>query len=387
MNISIDKKDLLRALARVKCIVDKKSTLHRLSDVLIEAESSRRIRVSGTNLYMTVSCVVEADVDRDRVDSIAVSVCDMFDRVKSMKDGLVYLRAASFDKLIVASEGSARRYTIPSQDGTSFPCLPSCGEDSDQIRLAACDLLWLINRTGYAISDDDSHSTIGNALFEWDRGLVRMVGAGRHMMAVARLEEGKVDGRASMLIPKVAVKNLQKLVEEFAETVDESGNRAVFTIAKSEGSAFFTIGDICFSAKLKDGAFPAYQQALDHEGYVPVSVKNRKALIDTVNAVSLAASERLGRVKLELCNENLAMSAESSEHGNGYDEVESKYKCKSLTVGVNARYLHEILRSMDDSEGVVLSFDESDPLAAIRVESDKELEGRSCVTIVMPYSL
>src|SRR5690606_24810679 len=125
-------------------------------------------------------------------------------------------------------------------------------------------------------------------------------------------------------------------------------------------NAFFRLGGVQFGVKLVDAQFPPYDQV------IPTSPANtirapRAAVADALRAVSIAASDRTGGVKLTMDSGVIRFSSESPESGDGFDEVAVDYDGDKFTVGFNARYFLDVLSAIDDEELLLGISGELDP--------------------------
>ena len=381
MNITISKKDLLRLIARCLGVVEKKTTMPVLTNVLVAVDTPNTVRVAATDIHLAVSSQMSADVDGE--GSAAIPARDLYDRVKAMPEGPVSIRAGESTHTELRSETSPRWYRVPSFDGSSFPALPEPAPDAPTLELEVELLSRLINQTQFSISADESKAALNSALFEWEGDRIRMVTADRHRLTKV---EANVPGRqatATMLIPAKAIAELRKLANDAMSFKSAGDEPSMVTIVQSGPNVFFTFGDVQFSSKLVDGQFPAYQKIIMKASDRSVRVP-RVVLIDALEAVSLAASERTGGVKLTIEPGTMRITSGSSESGEGYDEVPVDYDGKSTAIGFNAKYLLDVLRVLDDEEVELQLFGELDPVI---VKPAVELSDRSFLSVVMPMRI
>jgi DNA polymerase-3 subunit beta len=106
--------------------------------------------------------------------------------------------------------------------------------------------------------------------------------------------------------------------------------------------------------------------------------------VDALRAVSLAASDRTGGVKLSIESGTMRITSESPESGDGFDEVPVEYAGNGMTIGFNAKYLLDVLAVLDDEEVDLLLSGELDP-AVVRPAG--ETDDRSFLGVVMPMRI
>lgn len=380
MNITVPKKDLLRLVARCQGVVDKKSTMPVLANVLISVDTPRAVRVAATDLYLAISGQVTAEVEQG--GSTAVPARDLFDRIKAMPDGPINISVGT-GGTEVKSGTSPRRYRLHGLPGDSFPPLPEPAPDAPTLELEVDLLARLINQTQFSISGDETRAHLNSALFEWEGDRVRMVTTDGHRLTKVEADVPGRNATATMLIPYKAITELRKLAEESKAHEAKGETPSMVTIAQSGPNAFFGIGDTRFSVKLVDAQFPAYQQVIPRTSERTVRAP-RAALVDALRAVSLAASDRTGGVKLSIESGTMRITSESPESGDGFDEVPVEYAGSGMTIGFNAKYLLDVLAVLDDEEVELLLSGELDP-AVVRPAG--ETDDRSFLGVVMPMRI
>jgi DNA polymerase III subunit beta len=381
MNITVAKKDLLRLVGRCQGVVDKKSTMPVLANVLINVDGPNTVRIAATDLYLAVSGTAAADVRQG--GSTAVPARDLFERIKMMPDGPVSIAMAAAGSTEIKSGSSPRRYRLHGLPGDSFPPLPEPAADAPVLELEVEVLSSLINCTMFSISTDETRPHLNSALFEWDGDHVRMVTTDGHRLTKM---EAVVTGRqasATMLIPLKAIAELRRLCDEARAEPSRDGVPPMVTIAQSGPNAFFTLADTRFCVKLVDAQFPAYQQVIPAAAERTIGAP-RVALMEALRAVSLAASDRTGGVKLTLEGATMRIMSESPESGDGFDEIPVEYSGESMVIGFNARYMLDVLSVLSEDEVHLLLSGELDPAV---VKPASELPTRSFVGVVMPMRI
>jgi DNA polymerase III subunit beta len=380
MDLVIAKKDLLRLVARCQGVADKKSAMPVLANVLLVAEGNT-LRVAATDLYLSVSGQAPAEVSRG--GSVAVPAKDLLERVKAMPDGPIQLTAKDGAQTTIKAVGSARRYTLHGMPGSDFPPLPKPAVDAPSLQLPVDLLSLLIARTHFSISSDETRAHVNSALFEWSGEKVRMVTTDGHRLSKMEATVTGTSATATMLIPLKAVGELRRLADEARADKDAGADSRVVGISQSGPNAFFAIAGMQFSVKLVDAQFPPYQQVIpavtDRSIRAP-----RAAFADALRAVSLAASDRTGGVKLATADGKLRIMSESPESGNGFDEVSVDYAGPEITIGFNARYFLDVLGSIDDEEIVLGVSGELDP-AVVRPATESSQQ--SYIAVVMPMRI
>jgi DNA polymerase-3 subunit beta len=364
MHVVVSKKDLLRVLGRCQGVADKKSTMPVLGNVLLEVQGSDRLRLAATDLYLAVSGSIPAEVQS--AGAVAVGARDLFERVRMMPDGPLAISTTGNAATTIRAVGSARRFTLHGVPGEEFPALPEADPNAPALTIDARALSRLIAGTYFSISTDDTRLHLNSALFEWDGEQVRMVTTDGHRLSKMEILVRGKQANASLLIPLKGVLELKRLCDEGSTEAKGEGGGDVVEVRIVPGSpnAFFELPGLKLSVKLVEAQFPPYQQVIPDHSELSVRAP-RLELSDALKAVSVAASDRTGGIKLTLGGGKMRFESESPESGEGFDEVAIDYDGTEITVGFNARYFLDVLSSIEDDEVVLGISGELDP-AVIR---------------------
>jgi DNA polymerase-3 subunit beta len=396
MELTVAKKDLLKLVTRMQGVAERKSTMPVLSNVLLSVDGPSVLRVAATDLYLAL--VGRATVDVSKGGSVAVPAKDLLDRVRMMPEGPIHISSQDNATTTIKSAGSARRYTLRGMPGDDFPPLPSPTEGSPSLALDVDVLQELIAKTHFSISTDETRAHLNSALFEWDGDIVRMVTTDGHRLSKMEVRVSGRQASATMLIPLKAIHELRRLCDDFAGEGKDAGDgssgaaarkgqvtsdavpKAQLQITQSGSSAYFQGGGMAFAVRLVDAQFPPYAQVIPQQSEKVVRV-SRAALAEALRAVSIAASERTGGVKLGVTHGTLRISTESAETGEGFDEVAIEYSGPAMTIGFNARYFLDVLGALDDDEVELGLGGELDPAVV------KPAGQRQFLAVVMPMRI
>lgn len=360
MHVVVTKRDLLKILGRCQGVADKKSTMPVLGNVLLEVEGTDRLKLSATDLHLAVTGTVTAEVETG--GSVALPARDLFERVRMMPEGKLAIATSGGAATTIRAVGSARRFTLHGMPGEEFPQLPAPDAGSQPMPIDVRALGQLIAGTYFSISTDDTRAHLNSALFEWEGERVRMVTTDGHRLSKMETLVRGGQGTVTFLIPLKGVLELKRLCDEAATEGKAEGGSDVTEIMISHGgpNAFFDLPGLRFSVKLVDAQFPPYQQVIpEHSEHIVRA--GRAELADALKAVSVAASDRTGGIRLTLGSSKMRFESESPESGQGFDEVAVDYDGPEVTVGFNARYFLDVLGAIDDADVVLGVSGELDP--------------------------
>ena len=382
MDIIVAKRALLGLLEKTHGVADKKSAMPALANVLLTAThgTTGRLTVGATDLYLSVtgSCACECG-DELAAGSVAVPAKDLLERVKAMADGPVQILVNAEAKMTVKSVGNKRRFDLSGIPGSEFPQLPKPTDGAPVIEIPVATFALLIRETHFSVSTDETRPNVNSLLFEAQGSTVRAVSTDGHRLSKAEATIEGLDARATMLIPLKAVLELRRP----ADSAKADKEALTVKITHSGPNAFFDLAGMTFSVKLVDAQFPPYQQVIpaksDHAVTVP-----RLALRDTLKAVSLAASDKTGGVKLTLATGVLRVTSESADSGQGFDELTVDFSGPEVVIGFNAKYILDVLDAIEPDEVVLGVSGELDPMT---IKPSAETDATSFVGVVMPIRI
>lgn len=384
MELTVAKKDLLKIVARMQGVAERKSTMPVLANVLLAVDGPNALRLAATDLYLSLLGRVNADVGKG--GSVAVSAKDLFERIKMMPDGPIVVATQDNATTTLKASGSARRYTLRGMPGDDFPPLPQPAEGSPTLALAVDVLSELIAKTHFSISTDETRAHLNSALFEWDGDVVRMVTTDGHRLSKVDVKVSGRQAASNMLIPLKAIHELRRLCDEMlAEPAEGDKKKPELLITQSGSSAFFQGAGMTFSVKLVDAQFPPYSQVIPQASEKVVRAP-RMAFADALRAVSVAASERTGGVKLSLTKGSMRITSESPESGDGFDEIPVEYTGPNMSIGFNAKYFLDVLASITDEEIAIGLSGELDP-AVLRPAGATTTSDRQFLSVIMPMRI
>ncbi len=338
MKLTIERGELLRALGHVTSVVERRTTIPILSNVLIRA-SGASLMLKATDLEREVIEQVPAKVAQPGALTIPAHL--LHDIVRKLRDGteVELKREPEKDRLtLTAGQSRFSLQTLPADD---FPDLAG-GDFPHRFEVAARDLKRLINKTRFAISTEETRYYLnGIYLHSAQRGntpTLRAVATDGHRLAQVELERpAGAEGMPGVIVPRKTVNELQRLLETTDQAVD---------VAVSPAKVRFEIGTVTLTSKLIDGTFPDYGRVIPQGNDKDLKVPNAD-FMQAVDRVSTIASERGRAVKLSINGAKLTLSVNNPEGGSATEELDVEYSSQPLEIGFNARYLLDIAQQLE----------------------------------------
>ena len=343
MKFTVERAVLLKALAHVQSVVERRNTIPILANVLLDAKDGV-LRLTATDMEIAVVEEVHG-VEVSRAGRTTAPAATLYDIVRKLADGAkVELDHAGGEAQLALRAGrfNTSLAVLPVDD---FPSMTE-GKMPHQFALPAGLLRDLVDRTRFAISTEETRYYLNGIYLHATEcegvKVLRAVATDGHRLA--RVEEALPDGAAGMpgvIIPRKTVAELRKLAED---TQDEIGIRL------SDTKIRFDVGGVQLTSKLIDGTFPEYDRVIPR-GNDKILTVNKKEFAEAVGRVAAISSERSRPVKLSLDRNHLLLSATSAEQGQAQEELDGdsvRYDATPLEIGFQARYLNDITDQIGD---------------------------------------
>jgi len=330
MEFSVSKSDLLRELSLTQGVVERKTTIPILANILCEVKGGR-LAITATDLELTICTSCEAKSKKDGAGTIPAK--KLLELVRLLPDGEI--RFKLLDNHWVQVTSDKRNYKLVGMAKENFPALPAMPHVF--VRLPAAVLGDMIAKTYFAISMEESRYTLNGAKLILKPESIALVATDGHRLALIEATH-KMDGlnaEAGVLIPKKAMSELKALAAE-------AGDDGQIEFAQDESNLFFRAGERLLISRKLTGQFPNYEAVLPRDNSRTVAL-DRDELSTALRRVSQLADQRSQAVKVSLNKEGVELSASSPEYGEAREVIERDYKGPDISIGFNARYLLDFL--------------------------------------------
>lgn len=336
MEFVIKQSVLKEELGFVQGIVEKKSTIPVLSNILIESIGENTVRFVGTDLDVTIRCEALADIKQS--GSMCIQARKLFDIVRLLEDADVHFAKEENEWVKLTCGKSNFRLAGVSKD--NFPEVPSF--KSAPMKLSAEIFNHFINNTAFAITNEQSRFTLSGAKFMIDGANAKMVTTDGHRLAYIEksLPENSQTETMDALIPKKALMELLKIARDAKGEVSfgEDPNHIYFEVE----------GRLLITRKLS-GSFPNYEMVIPKDND-KVATFDAEDMKHAIRRVSLMADERTRSIKITIRTGEIEIGAQSSEEGEAHEKVNAEYTGEEVQIGFNSQYIQEFLNIVGAKE-------------------------------------
>ncbi len=346
------KNDVLREeLGFIQGVVERKTTIPVLSNILIESIGENEIRIVGTDLDCTIRCDAEAEIITP--GSICLQARKLFDIARALDPGDVHFKKE--DTEWVTLKSSRANFRLAGVNKEQFPEIPQF--KSTPLKLAAETFSYFIRNTAFAITTEQSRFTLSGAKFIIGDGTAKMITTDGHRLAYVETAIDDKEAVMDTLIPKKALLELVKISRGQGDIAFGEDTNHIY---------FETEGRLLITRKLS-GQFPNYEMVMPKDND-RVATFDLDEMRSTVRRMSLIADERNRSIRLTIREGEIEITSQSSEDGEGNETVQADYNGDEIQLGFNWQYLLEFLTNVGSAE-MIAAEAQSAPADAVAADA------------------
>ncbi|MCB1766296.1 MAG: DNA polymerase III subunit beta [Candidatus Competibacteraceae bacterium] len=366
MKLEAKREQLLKPLQHVIGAVERRQTLPILTNVLLAARE-HDLTMTATDLEVELSARTELAVETP--GEITLPARRLHDILRALPEDATVVLSGEGDKATVRCGRS--RFTLVTLPAADFPTLEDLPFEGD-IRLRQGDLRGMIERTHFAMAQQDVRYYLNGLLLETAPGVIRLVATDGHRLAFQELKaEVDVAETRQIIVPRKGILELLRLLAD---------SDAEVVLNLSVNHIRLVLGEIRFTSKLIDGRFPDYQRVIPRESG-RVVIADRMALRSALARTGIVLNDKTQGINLQLEDWILRAKARNPDQEEAEEEVEINYNGGALEIGFNVIYLLDALGALN-GELAKLSF--SDAASSCLIE---EAEGEGGRHVIMPMRL
>lgn len=371
MEFNIQRNMLLAGIRKTLGIVEKKTTMPILNNVLIRA-NGEGITIVATDIEMTLVANIDADVISE--GEITVSAKKFHDIIRESPESLVHVKKNDNDVMTISCQKSIYRI-----NGLSSDEFPSVDDDDTSLYKVDRNIISdLIAKTFFATSTDDTRVNLTGALLEVHRegsvNFLRMVATDGHRMAMAEyaiVGEEFLQLEKGVIIPRKGLMEIRKLVDDSAGDV---------FLGVQKGRCVVKTAEVMLRVSLIDAEFPDYKRVIPQERG-EVAMFSKDEILHALKRINVISSEGYGGVIVNLKENTMILTSNDPDVGEGSDEIDVTYSGDESVVGYNVNYLISAVEAVDE-DGVIFEMGGGSKPSVIKGAGNNNY---SC--IVMPLKL
>lgn len=377
MEIILNKEDLLNGIKVVEKITAQKGSQPVLSNILIETVTSDRVRFCATDLNLSISHKIKAQVEKE--GKITLSAKRLGEITAKLDNKPVKLSLNPDTSVVTISCGKAK-FELIGINANEFPRVfdeeaPEADEKSFEINKNT--LIKGVKQVVFSAALHESASILSGVCFNIDSNTLEIVATDGNRLTRASKEINSKDDSAIFIVPS---RTLQELIRISSIIEDEK-----VTITLKKAKICFSFEDVVFQSKLINGTYPKYQQLIPANNDKIVYI-DREELIGTIERVCVMVNERTNIIKFSFNGSSLELSTDSPDAGSGKDFIDVDSNFEEIVIAFNYKYVLDSLKNMDTKK---VKIEIATSLSATLFKPSFEDESRddSYVCLIMPVQV
>lgn len=368
MKLIISREALIKPLQLVAGVVERRQTMPVLSNILLVVDGEQ-LTLTGTDLEVELIGRVTL-AEPAESGSVTVPARKLMDICKALPPETSIELTLKEQKMHIKAGRS--RFALSTLPAIEFPNI----EDSPQaleLSMVQSQLRNLIDKTGFAMAQQDVRFYLNGMLLEIEDNELRTVATDGHRLAtsVTEVSAPNNSNQSQIIVPRKGILELARLLQNGDEPLNLS-------IGNSHIRAH--VGSYTFTSKLVDGKFPDYGRVIPRNGNKTV-LGDRLELRQVLSRIAILSNEKYRGVRLALSSGYLQVMANNPEQEEAEETIAVDYEGDSLEVGFNVNYLLDVL-SILESDVVRLTLSDSNSSALI-----EGFDEEGSLYVVMPMRM
>jgi len=367
MKFNVNQQDLQQALNYCQGVIEKRSTLPILSNVMIEASNSR-LTITATDLDLIfIHQIKNIEVIKEGKTTTTSSI--MYDIVRKFTSGKkINLSLNDVSKLQLESEKSI--FNLNCISSSEFP-LTDENFNENEFVIYSKKLLKLLNKCKFSVSNDETRHYLSGIYFHQtevdDKNYLTAVATDSHRMSISKVRLEQKINFEPIILPKKTIFQLCSLLDSYDGEVK---------ISNAKSKIKFELDNSILISKLIDGKFPNYIQVIPKNNQKKLEI-DLKLFLGSVDRVASVSLDKKDGVKFNLTKDTLNLSVNNTNSGDGNETLAVKFD-HDLEISFNSRYLIDITSQLDGEKIEIFLNDTGSP-ALIKDPSDFD-----SIYVVMP---
>ncbi|MEI8055647.1 MAG: DNA polymerase III subunit beta [bacterium] len=366
VKITIKRESLLKPLQLVAGVVERRQTLPILSHILVTLQD-KDLTFIGTDLEVELCGLTHMEQAIEKPAEVTLPGKKFLDICRALPENSLLELTEDHARITVSSGKS--RFVLSSLPTRDFPRTP-VQEKALEFGITQGALRKLIEKTSFAIPQQDVRQYLNGLLIEVKDGLIQALATDGHRLAMNSISSSVVDNSfAQVIIPRKGVVELLRLLESSDEEVTMSFNN---NFVRVKGDNFI------LTSKLISGKFPNYNKIIPKRGDKRVEI-NCNELKQALNRVGILSNELFRSARFQLHSNTLVLTTNNPDQEEAAEELVVDYQGESLNAIFNISYFVDIL-SIIETEKISISFKDGESGVVI-----EEVSGSTnCLYVLMP---
>lgn len=369
MEFLIKRNVFLEGIQRTLGIVDRKTTIQILNNVLIKAENEK-VRIIATD--REISLIADYDAKVITPGEITIGARKLFEMIREIEGDQINFKKLENDWVNIICEKIV--YRIPGISADDFPDVADEG-DIDFFKIERGVLKEMIGKIFFAISTDEMRANLNGVYLELKEGCISMVSTDGHRISIVNMElkdeiseDQRIEG---IIIPRKGVNEIRRLVENGKENAE---------MGVKEGKYILKLDDIVLRVGLIEETYPDYRRVIPRDKGVEIRV-DKHQILHSLRRMDVMSSERYSGVKIALVDNKMILNSTNPDVGEANDEIDISYEGAGMEIGYNVKYLIDAIDVIDEN---LVSFEMRDDEGAGII---RQAGADNYMCVIMPIKL
>lgn len=369
MKFIVSSSSLLKHLQQISGVINANTVLPILEDFLFEIQD-KKLNVIATDLETVMR--VQMDVESKVNGKVCIPAKILMDSLKNIADQpLTFNIDKNFAVEITSDNG---KYKVMGENPDNFPKEPAA-DDTTGFEMTSSGLLTAINKTLFAVSNDDLRPAMTGVFFELSKDGVQFVATDAHRLVKYKRTDAKASKTDSFIVPKKPLNLLKNALPD---------NDDAITVSYNSNHLFVNHGSTQMICRLIDARFPDYKVVIPADNPYRLIV-NKSDFQNALRRVNVFSNKSTNQVALSITGSELQMAAQDIDFSfEGNERMNCQYDGEDLQIAFNAKFLIEMLSAADTED---IKMELSTPTKAGLIKPTEQAEGEDLLMLVMPLML
>ncbi len=369
MKFIVSASALLKQLQQINGVINANTVLPILEDFLFEI-GKNRLTVVATDLETVMK--IHMDIEAKDSGKVCIPAKILMDSLKNLPEQpLTFNIDKNFGIEITSDNG---KYKVMGENPDNFPKEPSA-DTTTSFSMTSSALLTSINKTLFAVSNDDLRPAMTGVFFELDKNGLTVVATDAHRLVKYKRTDVSCPKADTFIVPR---KPLNLLKSALPDNEDE------LNISYNGNHLFVDHGSTQLVCRLIDARFPDYKVVIPGDNPYKMNLL-RTDFQNALRRVSIFSNKSTNQVALNISGSELQLTAQDVDFSfEGNERMKCQYDGEDMQIAFNARFLIEMM-SATDSEEVRMEL--STPTKAGIIKPSEQGENEDLLMLVMPLML
>jgi len=369
MKFIVSSSSLLKHLQQISGVINANTVLPILEDFLFEIQD-KKLSVVATDLETVMR--VQMDVESKANGKVCIPAKILMDSLKNIADQpLTFNIDKNFAVEITSDNG---KYKVMGENPDNFPKEPAA-DDTTGFDMTSSGLLTAINKTLFAVSNDDLRPAMTGVFFELSKDGVQFVATDAHRLVRYKRTDAHASKTDSFIVPKKPLNLLKNALPD---------NDDAITVSYNSNHLFVNHGSTQMICRLIDARFPDYKVVIPADNPYKLIV-NKADFQNALRRVNVFSNKSTNQVALSITGSELQMAAQDIDFSfEGNERMSCQYDGEDLQIAFNAKFLIEMLGAADTED---VKMELSTPTKAGLIKPTEQAEGEDLLMLVMPLML